>query len=99
MPILFSDVTVVPMDGAPQVSGEKSSGAPKYTPPQDRLAEMPAFMISWAMVPVCIYISAMQVVPPAIISARPRAAPAATARSSSLASAGKMKSLSQCCKS
>ena len=73
-----------------QLSTEKSSGAPKYTPPQDRLALMPALTISSAMTPVRMYMSAMQVTPEAIISASPRAAPAATARLSSLASAGKM---------
>ena len=51
------------------------------------------------LVPVCAYISAIQVTPVAIISARPRPVPAATARASSLASAGKMKSLSQLCRS
>ena len=84
---------------SPQVSGEKSSGAPKYTPPQDRLALMPASRICSAMVPVCIYISATQVTPEAIISARPSPAPAATARLSRRASAGKIYWLSQVCRS
>jgi hypothetical protein len=75
---------------SPHFSGEKSAGSPKYTAPQDRLAEMPASSTVWAMVSVFIYMSAMQVVPEAIISASPRAVPAATQRSSSLASAGKM---------
>ena len=57
---------------------------------------MPASTICRAMVPVFIYMSATQVTPEAIISARPRPVPAATARWSSLASAGKMKSFSQC---
>ena len=75
---------------SPQVSGLKSAGSPKYTPPQDRLALMPAFKISWAMVEVNMYMSATQVTPEAIISARPSPAPACTARGSSLPSAGKM---------
>ena len=79
---------------SPQPSEVKSPAAPKYTPPQDRLAEMPASRQSWAMVPVCMYMSAMQVTPEAIISASPSPAPARTARSSSLASAGKIQSLS-----
>ena len=56
---------------------------------------MPASRTVWAMAGVCIYISAMVVVPEAIISARPRPVPAATARSSSLASAGKIHWVSQ----
>ena len=82
-----------------QDAGEKSAGSPKYTAPTDRLAEMPAFRICWAMIPVRIYISAMQVTPEAIISASPSPVAAARERSSHLSSAGKMKSLSQLCKS
>ena len=51
------------------------------------------------MAGVCMYMSAMVVTPLAISSARARPAPAFTARSSSLASAGKIQSLSQVCKS
>ena len=75
---------------SPHLSGEKSSGAPNHTPPQDRLADRPASRAVRATAPLCIYMSAMQVVPEAIISAMPRAAPAATQVSSSLASAGKI---------
>ena len=85
-----SSVRAIWFRQSPQASGEKSSGAPKYTPPQDRLALTPDSSTIRATAPVCIYISAMQVVPEAIISARPRAVPAATHRSSSLASAGKI---------
>ena len=60
---------------------------------------MPACKTVSAMAGVCMYMSAMVVTPLAISSARARPAPAFTARSSSLASAGKIQSLSQVCKS
>ena len=75
---------------SPHFSGEKSAGSPKNIPPQDRLAEMPDSRMVRAMTSSFMYISAIQVVPEAIISARPRAVPAATQRSSILSSAGKM---------
>ena len=80
---------------SPHLSGEKSSGAPKYTAPLHRLAEIPASSTCRATTPMRIYMSAMQVTPEAIISASPRPVAAAMDRSSHLASAGKMKSLSQ----
>ena len=73
---------------SPWVAGSRVSE--NWTPPQLRLALMPAEATSWAMMSVCIYISAMVVTPEAIISARPRAVQDRTARSSQRASTGKM---------
>ena len=87
------------MDTVPAPAMTTVSVASNWTPPQDRLALMPASRICSAMVPVCIYISATQVTPEAIISARPSPAPAATARLSRRASAGKIYWLSQVCRS
>ena len=72
-----------------------SKGSSNWTPPQETLALMPAFSTSRRRASVCIYMSAMQVTPEAISSARPRAAQQRMARSSHLASTGKMKLWSQ----
>ena len=61
-----------------------------WTPPTDRLALMPAAATSWAMAGEWPYMSAMQVTPEAIISARPRSVQHRMARSSHRASTGKI---------
>ena len=59
------------------------------------MAEMPASAAACAITPVRMYMSAMQVVPEAIISISPREVQAATARSSHRDSTGKIKSFNQ----